>query len=608
MKRALIFFVLGVAIVAVIAAVVYQSTSTRVLYASQMGCKLDSDVYAGGGTDDSAALQAALNLATSKGYEFVLDGPALVSTNLVLASNTKLRILPGAGLFMKDHSDCWVLGNAQNTNYTSTNIWIEGGVINCNGNAQAEYTTNGHALSGAPGVWGVWFAGVDGLTMRDTKIVSSKAYALLFSDSRNGLFENLTFMWTNNPASTNTFYGTDCFHSQGNVTNVHVNGLLNIRGNDDTIALMTDETDQTLQVQDPRWTTNSGSMKNILIENVWLDKGADGIYPATISKLQTQGSTNAQIENLTIRNVYARNCRQGIVAISPGSIAFKCMNMRVEGIHVQLDAGFDQQLQSLLGFSIIQSDSLRISDIYVTDLKGAGIGTGGGMIGLSPLCTNTFVSDVFGWGSANNLAQGDPLITLADSVQNVPTVSMQNITAKRWGSLFAGGVTGIIKLSNCQATDGTILNGGISTNLFFLPTNQPLSGQVIGATGTSGASAWSTIGTPTTTVTNLISGQVYTNNSGKTEFVSCPVSVTTAAVVGAALVQLTVDTAGGINFGTFSESSIFGESTTVSTVVNVHYGTLTAYIPAGASYVITNMCSGTGNAVSLVGVKTLTQY
>lgn len=113
---------------------------------------------------------------------------------------------------------------------------------------------------------------------------------------------------------------------------------------------------------------------------------------------------------------------------------------------------------------------------------------------------------------------------------------------------------------------------------------------------------------PTVTGSNFISGTIYTNKSGRMETVSCPARIATGAVSGNALAALCVDNNGAINFNVLTPSSIFGQTTTALTVADFIYGTLSANIPNGASYVITNLCTGSGNVFSFFGTNTLTQF
>src|SRR5690349_13108691 len=70
--------------------------------ASAAGAVLDTDLVKGGGTDDTAALQAVLDRAAQgQPVHLVIDGAALVS-GLNVYANTTLECLAGGGLFLKD--------------------------------------------------------------------------------------------------------------------------------------------------------------------------------------------------------------------------------------------------------------------------------------------------------------------------------------------------------------------------------------------------------------------------------------------------------------------------------------------------------------------------
>ena len=75
----------------------------NIIFASRFGAALDSDVINGGGTDDTKALQAALDTAARAGHlRLVLDGAALISAPLRIYSNTTI-LCPdrGCGVFLR---------------------------------------------------------------------------------------------------------------------------------------------------------------------------------------------------------------------------------------------------------------------------------------------------------------------------------------------------------------------------------------------------------------------------------------------------------------------------------------------------------------------------
>lgn len=601
MKRNLIWLILGAAIVCCIAAVVMQSTSTRVLYASQMGCALNSDVYNGGGTDDSVPLQAALNLATGKGYEFIVDGPALVSTSIVVHSNTKLKFLPGAGLFMAPHANWPVLVNDLNTNYTSTNIVIEGGILNCNGNNQSEYQTNGFRFSGAPGVWGVWFAGVDGLIMRDTKVINAKAYTWLFNDSRNVLMENCWAYYTNNTIQTNTLYGNDGVHLMCNMQNFTSRNFRQTAGSDDTFAIMTDETDFTLQVQDPRWTTNSGSMSNIVFDGVYVENGKN------VGKLQTYGSTNARLDYVTIKNVRGQASTQGFV----GSAPISGKDFEIDGFDVEMGGSADTFSLPYITVSGLISDTIRINNVRIIDRQGTGLGSSG-LIQLGQTATNYLLSNIYveggpvtGVGNGGSVAADDVAIAWASAPghTNVPSLTINGLQAKTLAGMISTGdgsgnnyPNGIIRYSGVVLGPGVKINDGTFTNIScIVSTNNPTDGQVVTATGTSGAVAWTSAGTATITYTNLISGLVYHNLSGRPQSIAQGIVLNVFNQVGKAEMSFYVDPANGT---AWPKTNRMGQVCTASSITAAQQAILVAFIPAGASYVLTNTSTGVSNSAT----------
>lgn len=110
--------------------------SARVLYASRSGCALNSNLSTGGGTDDTAALQAMLDTAQDgKPLEVVIDGAARLSGGLSIRSNTTVRFLEGAGLYQDSTATVPIFRNHARGNHivnptqSDKNIAIIGGTI-----------------------------------------------------------------------------------------------------------------------------------------------------------------------------------------------------------------------------------------------------------------------------------------------------------------------------------------------------------------------------------------------------------------------------------------------------------------------------------------------
>ena len=107
----------------------------RTYYASKYAI-LDSDVVFGGGTDDTASLQALLDKAkTEGGIRLIMDGAALVH-GLKLHSNTTIECLgANCGFYLQDHANRPILTNAEwnlKDSRPTRNIRLLGGTYNHN--------------------------------------------------------------------------------------------------------------------------------------------------------------------------------------------------------------------------------------------------------------------------------------------------------------------------------------------------------------------------------------------------------------------------------------------------------------------------------------------
>ena len=96
----------------------------------------------------------------------------------------------------------------------------------------------------------------------------------------------------------------------------------------------------------------------------------------------------------------------------------------------------------------------------------------------------------------------------------------------------------------------------------------------------------------TLTQTNFISGQLYTNLTGRPILVSANATLTLAAVSGYASMELLAS-------GYLTNSS--GMNSSASTIAESYTNTLSMFIPAGQKYTFTNLSSGSGNSAAVLG-------
>jgi hypothetical protein len=321
----------------------------HVIFASQTGAKLDSNVHTGGGTDDTAILQSVLDKSKESGSLYlVMDGAALVR-GLDIHSNTTIECLnPSCGFFMAAQSNRAIIRNA-NPKMTDgrpdKNITLLGGTYNHNCKEQVHNYIDKNRNSSAFGkeVWviGMEFYGVENFTMRDVTIRNQRTFALLMANWFRVTIENIFIDLPDHADSQNQdglhFWGPGQFLTMKNIQG---------RSGDDFIALAPDENDLVSDITDVLidgvildnadqgirlLSRNEGRLDRIIIKNVtgtyrsfgfyinpWFNDGNGGnfgnIVFDTIDLRQSEPNYHytppmlfrlgGRIESLTLRNIY----------------------------------------------------------------------------------------------------------------------------------------------------------------------------------------------------------------------------------------------------------------------------------------------------------------
>ena len=253
----------------------------RKVVASRAGIVLDSDVYQGGGTDQTDAIQAILDKAPKWGrLHFVMDGAALVSRTLKVHSNTTIECPDlSCGFFLADSSNCCVISNANldPVNIKDRNITLIGGVYNNNSPAQVHHLgPEVDVFSNV--VFAMEFYGVEHFRMKGVTIADQRTYAMSMANWKFVDIEDLHVDRRNRADYQNQdglhFYGPGRFLT-----------LRNIYGNsgDDFIAVTPDELDYKSCISD------------VLIDGVMLDDADQGI------RLLCCGE--GRLERVTVKNV-----------------------------------------------------------------------------------------------------------------------------------------------------------------------------------------------------------------------------------------------------------------------------------------------------------------
>ncbi|MBQ8551381.1 MAG: hypothetical protein IJ428_01050 [Clostridia bacterium] len=263
------------------------------IYASSVA-KLTSNVYTGGGDDDTLAIQQVLDMAKDEnvGVHLIMDGAALVES-LKLYSNTTIECMnKDCGFYQKSNMNCAVITNAIWNDYEleTKNISLLGGTYHQNGQNQAhdnpnidkqfvcpDKVTDNPDGATHPFVMGLEFYGVENLLIRDITIRDFRTFALTVGCFKNVTIENT---WLDLPYGTRANQDGFHFWGPGQFLNVlHCGGKVG----DDIINVGPDERDKVSSITD------------VLIDGIFMDDGEQGV------RLLSRGT--GRLDRVTIRNI-----------------------------------------------------------------------------------------------------------------------------------------------------------------------------------------------------------------------------------------------------------------------------------------------------------------
>ncbi|MBQ7336899.1 MAG: hypothetical protein IJW40_00430 [Clostridia bacterium] len=259
------------------------------VYASTVAA-LDSDVRTGGGTDDTAALQAVLDRAkTEGGIRLIMDGAALIS-QLVVYSNTTIECLnQDCGFFQKEQSNRAIITNAHWDRHgiQDRNITLKGGTYNQDCLRQMhdvpyDFGTlsfvNPEDFAGNHWVFAIEFYGVENVLLQDLLILDFRTFCVTIGNFRRVTLERV---WVDLPNRMHA-QNQDGFHFWG------PGQFLTIRDcggkvGDDFMNIGPDEGDRVSSITD------------VLVDGIFLDDADQAI------RILSRGS--GLIDRCTIRNV-----------------------------------------------------------------------------------------------------------------------------------------------------------------------------------------------------------------------------------------------------------------------------------------------------------------
>ena len=259
------------------------------VYASTVAV-LDSNVRTGGGTDDTAALQAVLDRAkTEGGIHLVMDGAALIS-QLVVYSNTTIECLnQDCGFFQKEQSNCAMITNAHWDRHTirDRNITLKGGTYNQDALHQEHHVPFDYSgafdlraedFGDTHWIYAVEFYGVENVLLQDLLVLDFRTFCITIGNFRRVTLERVWVDLPNRMQAQNQ----DGFHFWG------PGQFLTIRDcggkvGDDFMNIGPDEADCVSSITD------------VLVDGIFLDDADQAI------RLLSRGT--GLLDRCTIRNV-----------------------------------------------------------------------------------------------------------------------------------------------------------------------------------------------------------------------------------------------------------------------------------------------------------------
>ena len=281
------------------------SARQRIICASSTGAKLDSDVRTGGGHDDTAPLQAALDQAGNGPLELIMDGAALVS-GLTIRSHTTIRCVSSScGFFLKKQSNRPILINAHRTAdpgaILDQDIRLLGGTYNGNGLTDDQGAADGNQLKSTREysfTVALGFYGISDFTAAGITILHPRNYALHLANWHHVVLENDR---------------VDVGVSEGiNYDGIHFNGPgqdasirnLSVHSWDDALAFNADDQAVVNSPDGPRmsnpisygvpWIVN-GPISDVVVDGLFLDHTLFGLRIL---------STSSRVDRITVKNIH----------------------------------------------------------------------------------------------------------------------------------------------------------------------------------------------------------------------------------------------------------------------------------------------------------------
>lgn len=261
--------------------------------------------------DDSLVVQAALDKSTNgKPLMIIQDGRSMIARAMIMHSNTTLLCLPNCGFILSNYVDRPMLVNDLNTNYSSWNLRVEGGIWNGNGTNQHYHPdhTSGGVASHGDGLYveTFWFAGVSNLVIKDVTLKQPMVYGALINNCRAVVCDGVTVDYY----IAGSGYGGDGLHFLADNRDIMIR---NYWGNasDDNIAFDSNSTSSAYWATNV-WTRVGCVQSNILLSGITIQRGPNASRDQGIM-CQPDAANGFHVKNVTIRDYYGEQVEQGLI-------------------------------------------------------------------------------------------------------------------------------------------------------------------------------------------------------------------------------------------------------------------------------------------------------
>lgn len=352
--------------------------SSAILYASQQGCALNSNIDTGGGTDDTRCLQAIIDQIAARPGTYkgtlVIDGVALISninevwpattTALVLKSGVYIDATNG-GVFLASSSNEIMIGNQiVSTTTSARHIGIRGGVWNGNQAHQSKWEqdticcTNGDFHEW---VFGMWFGGYEDLLLENITLRNPRTFSITLSNGTTTTITNYIAHW-DSVDPTISVNNDDGLHMWGNLNYVTVDNMQS-NGDDDTLAFNGCESGAPGDYRRGIPAENYGSTKNVYVNNVLFDNTLAGVrfHPPSCTQ------PYPIFDNITLRDLHGNIVSFPMADnVDAGEIG----RLTIDGWHV---TGMNTVIMNANSFSlsdvqpdvtVIDSSTVKLGDYY----------------------------------------------------------------------------------------------------------------------------------------------------------------------------------------------------------------------------------------------------